>query len=134
MIAFVLVSHSREVAAGVREMALQMTGGLVPVIACGGGSDGGLGTDACAIAEAIRSVARVARNEGVLVLCDLGSAILSAEQALDFLEDEEKSNVRIADAPFLEGAVLGAIQASAGSPMREVLETAEGARDLRKLG
>ena len=131
MIAFVLVSHSRDVAAGVREMALQMTGGLVPVIACGGGSDGGLGTDACAIADAIRSVAR---NEGVLVLCDLGSAILSAEQALEFLDEKERSGVRIADAPFLEGAVLGAIQASAGSPMREVLETAEGARDLRKLG
>ena len=131
MIAFVLVSHSRDVAAGVREMALQMTGGLVPVIACGGGSDGGLGTDACAIADAIRSVAR---DEGVLVLCDLGSAILSAEQALDFLEENEKSGVRIADAPFLEGAVLGAIQASAGSSLQEVFETAEGARDLRKLG
>ena len=131
MIAFVLVSHSRAVAAGVREMALQMTGGAVPVIACGGMSDGGLGTDACAIADAIRSVAR---NEGVLVLCDLGSAILSAEQALDFLEENEKSGVRIADAPFLEGAVLGAIQASAGSSLQEVFETAEGARDLRKLG
>ena len=131
MIAFVLVSHSRDVAAGVREMALQMTGGLVPVIACGGGSDGGLGTDACAIADAIRSLAQ---NEGVLVLCDLGSAILSAEQALDFLEENEKSGVRIADAPFLEGAVLGAIQASAGSSLQEVFETAEGARDLRKLG
>ena len=134
MIAFVLVSHSRAVAAGVREMALQMTGGVVPVIACGGMSDGGLGTDACAIADAIRSVARDARNEGVLVLCDLGSAILSAEQALDFLEENEKSGVRIADAPFLEGAVLGAIQASAGSSLQEVFETAEGARDLRKLG
>ena len=131
MIAFVLVSHSRAVAAGVREMALQMTGGVVPVIACGGMSDGGLGTDACAIADAIRSVAH---NEGVLVLCDLGSAILSAEQALDFLEENEKSGVRIADAPFLEGAVLGAIQASAGSSLQEVFETAEGARDLRKLG
>ena len=131
MIAFVLVSHSREVAAGVREMALQMTGDAVPVIACGGMSDGGLGTDACAIADAIRSVAR---DEGVLVLCDLGSAILSAEQALDFLEENEKSGVRIADAPFLEGAVLGAIQASAGSSLQEVFETAEGARDLRKLG
>ena len=131
MIAFVLVSHSRDVAAGVREMALQMTGGLVPVIACGGGSDGGLGTDACAIADAIRSVAR---NEGVLVLCDLGSAILSAEQALEFLDEKERSGVRIADAPFLEGAVLGAIQASAGSSLQEVFETAEGARDLRKLG
>lgn len=134
MIAFVLVSHSREVAAGVREMALQMTGGAVPVVACGGTSDGGLGTDACAIADAIRSVARVARNEGVLVLCDLGSAILSAEQALDFLKEKEKSGVRIADAPFLEGAVLGAIQASAGSSLQEVLETAEGSRSLRKLG
>ena len=131
MIAFVLVSHSRAVAAGVREMALQMTGGVVPVIACGGMSDGGLGTDACAIADAIRSLAQ---NEGVLVLCDLGSAILSAEQALDFLEENEKSGVRIADAPFLEGAVLGAIQASAGSSPQEVFETAEGARDLRKLG
>ena len=131
MIAFVLVSHSREVAVGVREMALQMTGGVVPVIACGGMSDGGLGTDACAIADAIRSLAQ---NEGVLVLCDLGSAILSAEQALDFLEENEKSGVRIADAPFLEGAVLGAIQASAGSSLQEVFETAEGARDLRKLG
>ena len=131
MIAFVLVSHSRAVAAGVREMALQMTGGVVPVIACGGMSDGGLGTDACAIAAAIRSLAQ---NDGVLVLCDLGSAILSAEQALDFLEENEKSGVRIADAPFLEGAVLGAIQASAGSSLQEVFETAEGARDLRKLG
>ena len=131
MIAFVLVSHSRAVAAGVREMALQMTGGVVPVIACGGMSDGGLGTDACAIADAIRSLAQ---NEGVLVLCDLGSAILSAEQALEFLDEKERSGVRIADAPFLEGAVLGAIQASAGSSLQEVFETAEGARDLRKLG
>jgi dihydroxyacetone kinase phosphotransfer subunit len=130
MIAFVLVSHSRDVASGVREMARQMTGDVVPVVACGGMPDGSLGTDACAIAAAIRGLRE---NDGVIVLCDLGSAILSAEQALDFLGENERCNVRIADAPFLEGALLGAIQSSAGSPMDEVFRTAEGARELRKL-
>ncbi|HEY5778748.1 MAG TPA: dihydroxyacetone kinase phosphoryl donor subunit DhaM, partial [Terrimicrobiaceae bacterium] len=104
MVGLVLVSHSRALAMAVRELVLSMSGTTLPVaIAAGTGPDRAeLGTDATEILEGINAVMG---EEGVLVLLDIGSAILSAETAVEFLDEAERMKVRLCGAPFVEGAV-----------------------------
>jgi phosphoenolpyruvate---glycerone phosphotransferase subunit DhaM len=132
-VGFVLVSHSARLAEGVRELAEQVAQGNVPVVAVGGAEDGSLGTNALAIAQAIESLSMEEGVEGILVLMDLGSAVLSAETALEQLDEVLRDRVRMADAPFVEGAVAAAVEASMGSGLEAVLATAEAARKLGKL-
>jgi dihydroxyacetone kinase phosphotransfer subunit len=132
-VGFVLVSHSVRLAEGVRELAEQVAQGNVPVVAVGGAEDGSLGTNALAIAQAIESLSMEEEVEGILVLMDLGSAVLSAETALEQLDEGLRDRVRMADAPFVEGAVAAAVEASLGSGLEAVLATAEAARKLGKL-
>lgn len=129
-VGLVLVSHSAKLAEGTRELANQVARGVVPIIAVGGASDGSLGTNALAIVEAAESMTDV---EGVIVLVDLGSAVMSAETALEELTADRRERVRIADAPFVEGAIAAAVEASLGSPLDAVLAAAEGARGQGKL-
>ena len=129
MVGIVIVSHSKKVADGVRELALQMAGEHKSIIACGGMEDESLGTDTVCIMDAIKEAND---GDGVLVLCDLGSAILSTQTAMDLLEEPIK--VVIADAPILEGAVSCAITASFGAPLDDVVQAAEKARGLSKFG
>ena len=82
MVGLVLVSHSRLVAEGAAELARQMGGAEVAIVPAGGLEDGSIGTDAVRVADAIRAAMS---PDGVLVLMDLGSAVLSAELALDLL-------------------------------------------------
>jgi phosphoenolpyruvate---glycerone phosphotransferase subunit DhaM len=132
-VGLVLVSHSARLAEGVCELAEQVAQGNVPVVAVGGTEDGSLGTDALAIAKAIESLSLKEGVDGVLVLMDLGSAVLSAETALEQLDEVLRDRVRIADAPFVEGSVAAAVEASLGSGLEAVLATAEAARTLAKL-
>jgi PTS hybrid protein len=128
-VGLVVVSHSAKVAEGVVEMAAQMAAG-VRIEAAGGTDEGGIGTDATLIAEAI---AAADSGDGVLVFADLGSAVLYAQLAIDELVDEQRrGSVRIADAPLVEGAVIAAIQASTGSSLDEVAEAARGAATMGK--
>ena len=113
MVGIVIVSHSRLAAEGIRELAAQMAGPDTAIIACGGMEDGSIGTDAMRIQDAI---VRADSGDGVCVMVDLGSGIMSAETAIEFLEfDDDHAGicVRIADAPVLEGAVSAAVSASA---------------------
>ncbi|MBE6906909.1 MAG: PTS-dependent dihydroxyacetone kinase phosphotransferase subunit DhaM [Ruminococcaceae bacterium] len=130
MVGLVIVSHSAKLAEGVAEIAAQMAGRELKLVAAGGLQDGGIGTDAVRISNAI---AQADSGDGVVILADLGSAILSAQTALEFLEEPARERVRIADAPIVEGAVSAAIQATIGSPLGEVADAAEQARTLRKL-
>jgi PTS hybrid protein len=129
MVGIVIVSHSQKVAEGIREMALQMATSQQQVVAAGGMADGAIGTDAVKVSEAI-----IAANtgDGVVVLVDLGSAVLSTETAFEFLDDELRAKVKIADAPILEGAISAVVEASLGSSLAAVIATAEGARALNK--
>lgn len=129
MVGIVLVSHHVKIAEGIKELAAQMADPELKIIAAGGLEDGSIGTDALRIREAIHEAQT---GEGVVILADLGSAVLSSETALEFLDEEGKGNVKIADAPIVEGAVAAAVQASIGGTLDEVLATAEGARDLHK--
>jgi PTS hybrid protein len=129
-VGLVVVSHSAKVAVGVVEMAAQMAPG-VRLQPAGGTDDGGIGTDATLIADAI---AAADDGGGVLVLADLGSAVMSAQLAIDVLvAEDQRARVRIAEAPLVEGTVIGAIQASTGSSLDEVDTAARGAATMRKV-
>src|SRR4051812_47760364 len=103
MVGIVLVSHSRPLARAVVGLVRAMTGDAFPVAVAAGAGDGrdDLGTDAVEVAEVIRSL--MAGGDGVLVLMDLGSAVLSAETALELLDEADRVRVRLAAAPFVEG-------------------------------
>jgi phosphoenolpyruvate---glycerone phosphotransferase subunit DhaM len=126
VVGIVVVSHSSSLASGVADLAGQMAGPDVRIEAAGGASDGGLGTDAERVGQAI---ADADAGDGVVVLCDLGSAILTVRELLE----DHAGQVVLADAPVVEGAVAAAVVASAGRDVHEVARAAEEARDARKL-
>ena len=121
MIGIVIVSHSARLAEGVKELAGQMTQGKVPIEITGGIDDPAnpIGTDPLKVLAAIKTV-HACGADGVLVLMDLGSAIISAETALDFLPEGMKAKVRLCAAPLVEGAVSAAVQASVGASLDAV--------------
>jgi PTS hybrid protein len=129
LVGVVVVSHSDLVARGVVELARQMAGEDLVLLGVGGGPDGGVGTDADRIADALR---RADGGRGILVLADLGSAILATEAAIEALGAEISGPVRISGGPLVEGAVVAAVQASIGEDLEAVLAAAEQARDLDK--
>lgn len=129
-VGLVLVAHSQRLAEGAREVAEQMTGGEVTIRAAGGAADGSLGTNAEAIA---RAIAEADGGDGVLVLMDLGSAVLSTEMAVEMLDDERQARVRLSDAPLVEGAVVAAVEAAIGRSLDEVAEAALAAREMTKI-
>ena len=123
MIGLVLVSHSARLAQGVAELAAQM-GGPNLRIALAGGLDQPeqpLGTDAALVARAIEEVWS---DDGVLVLMDLGSAVLSAEMALDLLSPQRRAHVLLTAAPLVEGAVAAAVAAGLGESLERAAEEA----------
>ena len=130
MVGIVIVSHSSKVAEGIREMALQMANPDQKIIAAGGTDAGGKGTDAVKILNAINEADD---GDGVVLLVDLGSAVLSAEVAMEMLEEIVRERVRIADTPILEGSISAVVEASIGSPLEAVVATAEEAREINKL-
>jgi dihydroxyacetone kinase phosphotransfer subunit len=128
VVGIVVVSHSAEIASGTVRLAAQMAGSEIAIEAAGGTADGGLGTDA----ERVRAaIARADGGDGVAVLGDLGSAILTVREVL--ASGDVTGDVRLLDAPIVEGAVTAALSASVGLSLDEVAEATEGARDVAKL-
>ena len=130
----VLVSHSRTLADGLRDMVDQVAGPDVTVAVAAGTEDGRLGTSAPLIGEALRNALAAPGGDGVLVLLDLGSAALSLEVALEELEPAERARVRVSDAPLVEGAIVAAVQASVGASLDEVATAAAQALSMPKFG
>lgn len=124
MIGLVLVSHSRTLAAGVVELLSQLAAD-VPVHVAAGTEDGRIGTSPDAVAAALADP-----GEGLVILADLGSAVLSVRVAL---EDAPSELVVLVDAPFVEGAVSAAVTASTGASLVEVVAAAEEARTVPKF-
>ena len=125
MVGIVIVSHSARLADGVVELAREMAGPDVAMVAAGGLDlpDRPLGTDAALIERAIDEAWA---DDGVLVLMDLGSAVLSAEMAAEMLPDERRSRVLLCEAPLVEGAVAAAVAARLGDPLDQVAAEARG--------
>jgi PTS hybrid protein len=120
----VFVSHSARIAEGLVELARQMAP-TSTLVAAGGTDDGRIGTSFDLVSAGI---AEADAGDGVVVLCDLGSAILTAETALDFLDDDVRARVRIVDAPLVEGGVAAAVAAEGGDQLDQVVAAAESAR------
>src|SRR2546425_8499137 len=129
-VGLVIVSHSTQLAAGVAELAGQMTQGKVPIAPAGGAGDNILGTSADKILAAIQAIDG---PDGVLVLLDLGSAVLAAEMALELLDSEQQQRVLLSFAPLVEGAIAAAVEASLGHSLSEVKQAAERTADREQL-
>ena len=104
-VGILIVSHSAAIATGTVELARQMAAD-VPLVAAGGTDDGGIGTSFEAITAGIEELAAA---DAVVVLCDLGSAYLTTDTALDFLDDDLRARVHVSQAPLVEGAVAAAV-------------------------
>ncbi len=122
-VGLVIVSHSEKLAAGVVELAAQMAP-AVKIKAAGGTTDGAgetvLGTSLEKIMDALNAAES---GEGVLVLTDLGSAVMTAESALEIIGSP--ATTLLADAPLVEGAVAAAVAAQSGKNLDAVRRAAE---------
>jgi phosphoenolpyruvate---glycerone phosphotransferase subunit DhaM len=126
VVGLLIVSHSARLADGVRELAEQMSRGEIPIVAVGGAVDGSLGTSPDQIRAGAEALGPV---DGILVLVDLGSAVMCSELALEGFERP----YLLSNAPLVEGALLAAVEASVGAGLQQVARAAEQARDLRKV-
>ena len=128
MVGIVVVSHSSDLAEGLAALASQMAGPDVRIEPAGGLPDGGLGTDEDRVRAAIKAADQGA---GVVILGDLGSAILTVRHVLE--RHNGNGSVRLVDAPIVDGTVAAAVTASANMPLDDVARSAEDARGAGKL-
>jgi len=125
MLGVVLVSHSEKIALGVKELAEQMAKD-VTIIPAGGLSDGSIGTDFEKILNAIDSADS---GDGVVVLMDLGSAVMTTEMAIDMTS----SNVTMIDGPIVEGGIAAAVTINCGGGVEEVKKAVEETKTISKF-
>lgn len=135
MTGIVVVSHSRPLAEAAVDLARQMVRDGGPRIEIAAGVQDpetdqlGLGTDAAAISAAIEEADD---GQGVVVLMDLGSAILSARTALEFTEPDIVERTRLSWAPLVEGLVGAVVTAASGADPAEVAAQAEVASEAKR--
>ncbi|MFC6355653.1 dihydroxyacetone kinase phosphoryl donor subunit DhaM [Luethyella okanaganae] len=122
-VGIVFVSHSAKIAEGLIELASQMAP-TVLMSAAGGTDDGRIGTS---FEKVTAGISAVDAGAGVVIICDLGSAILTAETAVDFLDDDVRGRVRIVDAPLVEGGVAASVAAEIVGGLDAVAAAAESA-------
>lgn len=122
MVGILIISHSREIAEGTKKLAVQMAQGPVPLEAVGGTEDGRLGTDANAI---YNTLDKMNKKDGIIILTDLGSAVMNVELVFEWFSAEEQKQFKIANAPLVEGAIFGAVESSLGRTLEEVLSVIE---------
>ena len=124
MIHLIIVSHHPDIARGIAALAAQMSAAPDTIHTAAGinDADNPIGTDAVRIMQAILDADN---PDGILILVDLGSAILSAQTALDLLDDPAlAARCRISAAPLVEGAISAAVAASSGADLETVAREA----------
>ena len=125
----VLVSHSADLAVAVADLARELAGPSTAVLGAGGTEDGRFGTS---IEKVEAAVSAANSGDGVAILMDVGSAVLTSKALLADLDDDGLE-VRLVDAPLIEGAIAAAVTASTGQDLNAVVAAAEQARGMRKL-
>lgn len=130
MVGLVIVSHLNSIAEGVCQMCQKLSAKDLIIIPAGGKADGSFGTDNKKICQAIKDADN--GHDGVIVITDVGSAIISAGLALTALPFELAHRVKIADAPILEGAIAAAAKASENADVTAVLLAAENSKTIPK--
>ncbi|MDO5608687.1 MAG: phosphoenolpyruvate--protein phosphotransferase [Capnocytophaga sp.] len=131
MIGIVLVSHSQKLAEGVKELAVQMVQDKVRIeVAAGVDNDENpIGTDPMKVMQAIENAYQ---DDDVLVLMDLGSALMNAEMGVEFLPEEIQQRVHLCAAPLVEGTLAAAVQAMLGLPIDTVIAEAQNALQSKR--
>ncbi|NTU55976.1 MAG: HPr family phosphocarrier protein, partial [Anaerolineales bacterium] len=126
MVGLVIVSHSRALADALVGLLRQVASPNLPLAVAAGIGEGRseFGTDAVEIMEAIQSVHS---EDGVLVLMDLGSAVLSANMALELLPPEMAPKIRFCGAPLVEGAIAASVQIGLNADLDTVCREASSA-------
>ncbi len=110
MVTIILVSHSRKITDGLKEMIEEMTGNFdsITIISAGGTEDGRLGTDPVNLVNEIENSANM---DNIYLFADIGSAVMSIETALELIEDDQlRDKCVYIDAPLVEGAFVGAVK------------------------
>lgn len=123
-VGIVFVSHSVQLADGAVALAGQMAPS-VRLVAAGGTDDDGIGTS---FAKVMAGVGEADAGAGVVVISDLGSALLTAETVLDMLPDDQRARVRVVDVPYVEGGIAASVAAETGADLAAVAAAAESAR------
>ena len=126
MVGIVIVSHSQKLAEGVIDLAALMAP-ETPMRAAGGMEDGGFGTSFEKINNAIEEIYS---DDGVVILMDLGSAVMTTEMVLEMMEDR---NIKMIDCPIVEGAIAAAVVAAGNASMDEVIQVAIAYRTTPKF-
>ncbi len=119
-VGLVIVSHSRSLARGVAELAAQMAPDI-RLVPAGGTEDDQIGTSFDLVTAALE---QADDGDGVVVLYDLGSALLTTETALEFADPEQAERIIVVDAPLVEGAVAASVAAQGGADLNAVGEAA----------
>lgn len=130
MIGIVIVSHSHSLATGIKDLALECARNDLRIATAGGLDEGALGTSAEKIYQAILDVYS---EDGVLVLFDLGSALFSAQVAIEMLPRDQQEKIKLSGAPIVEGAVVAAVEASLGHTLEQVSAAVDATRHMRKV-
>lgn len=126
MVGTVLVSHSQDLAEAMVDYAHMMAPQAV-VVAAGGLEDGTFGTSYEKIEAAIE---QAQQGDGVVVLMDMGSAVMTVKMVLEDMEDD---TVAMADCPFVEGAVEGTVLAQSGAALAEIVQALSNVGAVHKL-
>jgi phosphoenolpyruvate---glycerone phosphotransferase subunit DhaM len=121
-VSIVVVSHSEKIADGAAELAAQMAPDVV-ILPAGGTTDGRIGTS---LEKVMAALDQVPNGGGAVIVTDLGSAVMTAESALEFVENP--ADVVLADAPLVEGLVAAAVAAQGGGDLQAVKRAAEAVR------
>ena len=127
MVGIVIVSHSEKLADAVVELTAMMAPGA-KIVSAGGLEDGSLGTSFEKIQNAVEEVYS---EDGVVILVDMGSAVMTTEMVIETLGYEK---VQIADTPLVEGAVVATVSAVGGSSFEEIMEELSEVASEKKLG
>lgn len=124
-VGLLIVSHSAKIAEGVCDLAAQMAAD-VTLVPAGGTDDGGIGTS---FEKVQLGIEQADTGDGALILTDLGSAVMTAESVLEFLEDAQRGRIRLLpDVPLVEGAIAAAVSAQTGSDLDAVAQSAQSAQ------
>ncbi|MFD1067010.1 dihydroxyacetone kinase phosphoryl donor subunit DhaM [Oceanobacillus locisalsi] len=118
-VGIVLVSHSQKITEGLKDLIIEMNGEQVNIRAAGGTDDGRLGTSATIIMSEIEELQDC---ENILVFYDMGSALMSAETAIDLLDEDVQPKCKIVEGPLVEGAFVASVQSTITSDVDVILE------------
>ncbi len=126
MVGIVIVSHSSKLAESVVELTAVMAPGA-PIAGAGGLEDGSFGTSFDRISNAINEVYS---EDGVIILMDMGSAVMTTEMVLESMPDKK---IKMADCPLVEGAIIGTISSVSGRSMEAILRDLEEVKYMNKF-